>query len=362
MADAERNELVERIVEVVAGFGPLQRYLDDPAVEEIWINEPSRVFIARNGRAELTATVLTADTVRDLVERMLITSGRRLDMSSPFVDAALPDGSRLHVAIPDITRAHWAVNIRKHVCAASRMSDLVRLGVLPHGAAEFLDACVRSGLNILVAGSTQAGKTTVLNSLLGSVSGRERIITCEETFELQINDHPDWVALQTRQAGLEGTGAVSLRDLVREALRMRPTRLIVGEVRQQEAMDLLIAMNSGMPSMASIHANSSREAITKLCTLPLLAGANISADFVVPTVASCVDVVLHMETTVAGHRRMTEIVALSGRTESGVVELTPIFTSRGDDLVWTGTYPPENTKFARAGIDLRSLNVSARAA
>lgn len=362
LGETERNELVDRIIEVVAGFGPLQRYLDDPTVEEIWINEPTRVFIARAGRPELTPTVLTADVVRDLVERMLTTSGRRLDMSSPFVDAALPDGSRLHVAIPDITRAHWAVNIRKHVCAASRLSDLVRLDVLPQSAAQFLDASVRAGLNVLVAGSTQSGKTTTLNALLGSLSGRERIITCEETFELRISDHPDWVAMQTRQAGLEGTGSVTLRDLVREALRMRPTRLIVGEVRQQEALDLLIAMNSGMPSMASIHANSSREAITKLCTLPLLAGANISADFIVPTVASCVDLVVHMETTAAGQRRMTEIVALSGRTEGGIVELTPLFVTRDQQLVWTGTYPPESTKFLRAGIDVKTMTSGPRAA
>ena len=248
-ATPRREDLIDAVGDSVTGFGPLQRYLDDPNIEEIWINHPSRVFVARNGRSELTSTVLTDSGVRDLVERMLSSSGRRLDLSSPFVDAALPDGSRLHVAIPDITRRHWAVNLRKHVCAARELDDLVRLGAMNQQLATFLSAAVVAGLNILVAGATQAGKTTALNALLGAVPASERVVTCEETFELQLADHPDWVAMQTRQAGLEGTGEITLRDLVREALRMRPTRLIVGEVRQQEALDLLVAMNSGMPAM-----------------------------------------------------------------------------------------------------------------
>ncbi|MFT6565188.1 MAG: pilus assembly protein CpaF, partial [Actinomycetes bacterium] len=187
----DTKRVADDVMDLIAGFGPLQRYLDDPTVEEIWINSPSRVFIARDGRSELTSTVLTEAMVRDLVERMLSASGRRLDMSSPFVDAALPDGSRLHVVIPDITRSHWAVNLRKHVCAASQLGDLVRLGMMSADVAAFLDAAVVSGLNILVAGGTQAGKTTALNALLGSVPGGERVITCEETFELQLSDHPD---------------------------------------------------------------------------------------------------------------------------------------------------------------------------
>ena len=361
-APPARDGLVASVTDAVAGYGPLQRYLDDPSVEEIWINDPSRVFVARNGRSELTPTVLSETAVHDLVERMLSTSGRRLDLSSPFVDAALPDGSRLHVAIPDITRRHWAVNLRKHVVAARELNDLVRLGSMPAQLATFLSAAVVSGLNVLVAGGTQAGKTTFLNSLLGAVPARERVITCEETFELQLADHPDWVAMQTRQMGLEGTGEVTLRDLVREALRMRPTRLIVGEVRQQEALDLLVAMNSGMPAMTSLHANSAREAITKLCTLPLLAGSNISADFVVPTVAGCVDLVVHLETTAAGKRRVNEVAALSGRVEEGVIELSPIFETRGSDLVRSDGFPPHEHRFARAGYDLSALLASPRAA
>lgn len=361
-ATPRREDLIAAVGDSVTGFGPLQRYLDDPNIEEIWINHPSRVFVARNGRSELTSTVLTDSGVRDLVERMLSSSGRRLDLSSPFVDAALPDGSRLHVAIPDITRRHWAVNLRKHVCAARELDDLVRLGAMNQQLATFLSAAVVAGLNILVAGATQAGKTTALNALLGAVPASERVVTCEETFELQLADHPDWVAMQTRQAGLEGTGEITLRDLVREALRMRPTRLIVGEVRQQEALDLLVAMNSGMPAMASLHANSAREAVTKLCTLPLLAGANISADFVVPTVAGCVDLVVHLETTASGQRRVSEVAALSGRVENGVIELAPMFVTAGSELVRADGFPPHEHRFVRAGFDLPAILGSPRAA
>jgi len=342
------------VQDAVAGFGPLQRFLDDPTVEEIWINEPSKVFVARNGRSELTTTVLSAQDVRDLVERMLKISGRRVDVSSPFVDARLPDGSRLHVVIPDITAEHWAVNVRKFVVKATHLDDLVGLGTLTTTAARFLDACVVAGLNVLVAGGTQAGKTTLLNCLTAAVPARERVITCEEVFELKV-PLPDVVRMQTRQPSLEGTGEISLRHLVREALRMRPQRLVVGEVRQQECLDLLIALNSGIPGMCSIHANSAREAVTKMCTLPLLAGENIGSRFVLPTVAGCVDVVVHIATEHDGTRRVREIVAVPGRVEGDVVELEPIFVRGGSGLSRTDGYPPHAERFAHAGYDLSRL-------
>src|SRR5947209_16059697 len=187
----------------------------------------------------------------------------------------LPDGSRLHVVIPDITRQHWAVNIRKFVLTAHSLDELVGLGTVTAQAARFLEAAVASGLNVIVAGGTQAGKTTLLNCLAAAVPARERVITCEEVFELRI-PLPDVVSMQTRQSNLEGKGEVRLRRLVKEALRMRPDRLLVGEVRQEECLDLLIALNSGLPGMCTIHANSAREAVTKMCTLPLLAGENVS--------------------------------------------------------------------------------------
>jgi pilus assembly protein CpaF len=244
----DRPATMRAVYDAVAGFGPLQRHLDDPQVEEIWINEPGRVFVARRGRSELTNTILTAAQVRDLVERMLKSSGRRVDLSTPFVDAMLPDGSRLHVVIPDITRLHWAVNIRKFVLTAHSLDELIALGSITTQAARFLEAAVASGLNIIVAGGTQAGKTTLLNCLTAAIPARERVVTCEEVFELRL-PLPDVVSMQTRQSNLEGTGEVRLRRLVKEALRMRPQRIIVGEVRQEECLDLLIALNSGLPGM-----------------------------------------------------------------------------------------------------------------
>lgn len=342
------------VYDAVAGMGPLQQFLDDPTVEEIWINEPGRVFVARAGRSELTTTILTDAQVRDLAERMLKSSGRRVDLSSPFVDSTLPDGSRLHVVIPDITRAHWAVNIRKFVVRAAHLDDLVALGTLTRPAARFLEAAVAAGLNILVSGGTQAGKTTLLNCLAGAIPARERVITCEEVFELAI-PLPDVVAMQTRQPSLEGTGEVRLRRLVKEALRMRPSRLLVGEVRQEESLDLLIALNSGIPGMCTIHANSARDAIAKMCTLPLLAGENVGHAFVVPTVASSIDLVVHVATAADGTRRVREIVSVPGRVETGVVETADIFLTRAGRLVRGGGFPPHAERFQQAGVDVTAV-------
>lgn len=340
--------------DTVAGFGPLQPYLDDPTIEEVWVNEPSRVFVARHGVAELTNTLLTPDEVRDLVERMLKSSGRRVDLSSPFVDAVLPDGSRLHVVIPDITREHWYVNIRKFVVRADSMDDLVRLGTITRQAGRFLEAAVAAGLNVLVAGGTQAGKTTLLNCLAAAVPPRERIVTCEEVFELRI-PHRDVASMQCRQPSLEGTGAVPLRRLVKEALRMRPSRIVVGEVRQAESLDLLIALNSGLPGMCTIHANSAREAVTKMCTLPLLAGENVSSRFVVPTVAASIDVVVHAALERDGRRVVREIVAVPGRVEGEVVEMADLFVRRDGELRRADGFPPHEERFRRAGLDLSAL-------
>ncbi len=340
--------------DTVAGYGPLQQYFDDASVEEIWVNEPSRVFVARHGVAELTTTLLSHDQVRDLVERMLKSSGRRVDLSSPFVDAVLPDGSRLHVVIPDITRDHWHVNIRKFVVRADHLEDLVRLGTLTAQAARFLEACVVAGLNILVAGGTQAGKTTLLNCLAASIPSRERVVTCEEVFELKIPLR-DVASMQCRQPSLEGTGEVPLRRLVKEALRMRPSRIIVGEVRQAESLDLLIALNSGVPGMCTLHANSAREAIVKMCTLPLLAGENVGSRFVVPTVASSVDIVVHQAIDRDGVRRVHEIVGVPGRIEGDVVEIADLFVSRGGRLTRADGFPPHIERFERTGYDLSVL-------
>lgn len=357
----DEHRAAREILASITGFGALQPFFDDPDIEEIWINGPSKVFIARNGVPELTSVLLTDTEVRDLVERMLQSTGRRVDLSSPFVDASLPDGSRLHVVIPDVTQRHWAVNIRKFTKRIRDLQRLVALGSLSQQAAEFLRVCVLSGQNILVSGATQSGKTTLLNALLSSARTGERIVTVEETFELDLAAR-DVVGMQCRQPSLEGTGEITLRRLIKEALRMRPDRLVVGEVREAESLDLLIALNSGLPGMCSIHANSSRDALAKLCTLPLLAGRNIDSSFVVPTVAASVDIVVHCELIRNGQRLITEILAPSGFVTGGtLVEASLIFGLQRGVLTVTGSYPTRTAKFDAGGFDLASILAEAAA-
>lgn len=344
--------------ETKQNLGAIQDFLDDPTIEEIWINSPSRIFIAKNGVSELTTLIISEQEVKTLVERMLATSGRRVDLSQPFVDATLDDGSRIHVVIPDVTREHWSVNIRKFVVKSHSLSELVKTGSLTAGAADFLQNCVDSGFNIIVSGATGAGKTTMMNALLNSARASDRVVTCEEVFELQLIN-PDWVALQTRQPSLEGTGEVTLRRIIKEALRMRPTRLVVGEVRQAECLDLLVAMNSGMPSMCSIHANGAREAISKLCLLPMLAGSNVSAEFVMPAVAAAVDVVVHVGLLPSGQRVVHEISTVSGRIEGSSIELTQVFTRTDSSLQPTGFL---SDKFAAIGSTKKLLEHQKRQA
>ncbi len=309
-------------------FGPIAELMSDPTVEEIWINSPQRIFVAKNGQSQLINLVLTSDSVRQLIDRALIWSGRRLDLSQPFVDARLPDGSRLHVAIPEITAEHWAVNIRKHLMRQKSIHDLAAMGVMSEEIATELSSAVKSGMNILVSGGTQAGKTTLLNALIAEIPRTQRVITIEEVFELQPMV-PDLIQMQTRSSNLQGTGAISLRQLIKEALRMRPSRIIVGEVREAEALDLLLALNSGLPGMGTLHANSARDAITKLQTLPLLAGENISHKFIAPTVASAIDLVVQVSLAVDGSRKLIEIVRVTGRYENDRAEVETLWR-------WTG--------------------------
>ena len=346
----DRAAVHRTVLARVAGLGPLQAFLDDPEVEEIWINGPGRVFCAKGGRHVLTNVVLDDSEIRDLVERMLRTSGRRLDLSHPFVDATLADGSRLHVVIPDITPTHWAVNIRKFVLRAHHLEELVRLGSLDERSQAFLAASVQAGLNIVVSGGTQAGKTTMLNCLASAVPPSQRVITCEEVFELQFA-LPDVVAMQTRSENLEGRGEIDLRRLIIEALRMRPDRIVVGEVRQHEALDLLVALNSGLPGMTSIHANSASEALRKLTTLPLLAGENVGHSFVVPTVAACIDLIVHLGRS-NGARRAEQIIGVTGRVEGDRIESVTLFERGKSGLQWCGNEPPARQRFEAAGIEI----------
>ncbi len=301
-------------------------FIQDDSVEEIWINGPGHIFVARNGISELTSVVLSENEIIVLVEQLLRNTGRRLDISHPFVDATLPDGSRLHAVIPDITKKWPAINIRKFGSTAPNLELLVEKQMLDSQIASSLKEMVGNSKNILISGTTGAGKTTFLSSLLNTLPANTRIITCEEVFELKLNSS-DWVALQTREMNLESEGEVSLRRLIREALRMRPDRLVLGEVRQAEALDLLIALNSGMSGMATIHANSAREAINKLMLLPLLGGPNIQAEFVKKTVGQVIDFAIHLERNQTGFRQVAEIIEISNDPIRDNIKINSIYTA-----------------------------------
>lgn len=321
---ATQEEMLRpQVAQQLTSYGPLQPLLDDSDIEEIWINDNACVFVATSGVARRVDLKIDQDLLQTLIEKMLRNTGRRLDRSTPFVDASLEDGSRLHVAIPDVTRQHWSVNIRKFPAEAYSLSELTQLGSLTLSQAKFLTKQIKEGRNILVSGATQAGKTTILCALLGEIGQMERVISVEETFEIRFSAD-DWVALQTRQPNLEGTGEISLRRLVKEALRMRPGRIVVGEVREAESFDLLIALNSGLPGLCTIHANSASDAISKLCTLPLLAGANITSGFVNPTVGACIHLVVHCKMLPNGKRVVEEIAAVNWNPVKAVLEVNPV--------------------------------------
>ena len=318
------SQLLRAATHRLTGYGALQPYLDDESIEEVWVNRPDEIYYSRAGKNFRDQLSFGPQELAGVVEKMLRESGRRVDRSMPFVDASLSDGSRLHVAIPEATRSFWSVNIRKFPKRIMSLADLCKMNFLTSETAAFLSDQVRTGKNILISGATQAGKTTLLCALLSELSHEERLVSVEETFELRAN-LPDWVALQTRLPNLEGQGAISLRRLIKEALRMRPSRLVVGEVREAESLDLLIALNSGIPGMCTIHANSASEAVEKLATLPLLAGENISRSFVAPTVGRNISLVLHCRMHRNGERKLEQIASLSWLERQRRFELKPLF-------------------------------------
>lgn len=303
----EEIQLAEQIEIELTGFGILQKYLDDPLIEEIWINRPNQIHYFSTSGHNVDLVELSQENIQNLIRRMLRHSRRKLDRLTPYVDADLPDGSRLHVVIPEVTRQNWAINIRKFSRHRLTLEELVNRGSVSVEQAEQLGNAVRAGKSILVSGATQAGKTTLLTALLSELDDEERIVSCEDTFELSL-EHDDWVAMQTRPASAEGSFEIGLRELVRQALRMRPTRLVIGEVRGAEALDLLVALNSGIPGMGTIHARSARGAIEKLLTLPLLAGENITDRFLRPTISSAIDLIVHCERDSEGRHRVSEVL------------------------------------------------------
>ncbi|CAB4612305.1 MAG: CpaF family protein [Actinobacteria bacterium] len=304
----------------LSGFAFLQPFLDDESIEEIWINRPGEIHFAIDGKHASTLIQFDQDELKTQVERLIRQSGRRLDRSSPFIDAQLTNGYRLHAVIPDITREHLSLNIRKFTKQLLNLNDLIRLQVLSEAEAKYLIDSLNRGENLLISGATQAGKTTLLSALISALSPNERIISVEDTFELRCQ-LPDWVAMQTRPASTEGRHEVDLRRLVRETLRMRPTRLVVGEVRGAEALDMLIAMNAGVPGLCTIHANSADEALKKLQTLPLLAGGNISAEFLESLIRGSVNLFVHCFRASNGVRRVASIKRISDARDLQLVDV-----------------------------------------
>lgn len=345
-----------RLFDSVFGLGVLQPLMADPRVEEIIVNGPQRVFTIRDGHKQQVHGLYfeNDDELRQLVKRIVSSAGRRLDEASPMVDVRLRDGSRLNAIISPASTRWTSITIRKFVLRAQSLDQLVQLGALSTAAAEFLDAAVQAGLNILVSGPTGSGKTTLLNALGASIVGlEERVITVEEVPELVLDRRlPDCVALQVRGKNVEGVGEITIRDLVRNALRMRPTRIIVGEVRGAEALDMLLAMNTGHEgSLTTIHGNSPRDALDRLATLAMMAGERLGSDELVRMVSRTIELVVQLRVTArTGDRRVESIFEVTG-VDGGVISGHEIFGLEHGRLAFRGRPPRCMERIAARGID-----------
>jgi pilus assembly protein CpaF len=324
---ADREEIATRIVRDSVGLGPLEVLLADPAVEEVMVNGPGTVYIERRGRIEATDVAFAdEEELRNAIERILAPLGRRVDELSPMVDARLADGSRVNVVIPPLAIDGPAVSIRRFGARRPGPDELVALGTLSPAQRDSLAAAVAAHRSILVSGGTGSGKTTLLNALSSFIDPGERVVTIEDAAELRLQQ-PHMVRLESRPAGVEGRGEVSIRDLLRNALRMRPDRIVIGEVRGPEALDLLTALNTGHDgALSTVHANSPADALNRLETLALMAGVGLPHAAVAEQVQRGIDLVVHLERRADGARVVTEIaevVRAAGATAVRTVAATP---------------------------------------
>jgi pilus assembly protein CpaF len=327
----ERRQLVREITDDILGYGPLEPLLRDDSVTEVMVNGADRIYIERNGKIERAAVTFVDDAhLLRIIDKIVSQVGRRIDEASPMVDARLPDGSRVNAIIPPLSLRGPTLTIRKFSRDPYTMDDLINFGTLTPKSAHFLAACVQGKLNMLISGGTGTGKTTTLNALSAYVPGDERIVTIEDAAELQLQQE-HVITLEARPANIEGQGEVKIRELVRNALRMRPDRIIVGEVRGPETLDMLQAMNTGHEgSLTTIHANSPRDALARLETLVLTAGVDLPLRAIREQVASAFDLLVQITRLVDGSRRISHVTEVL-RMESDVITLQDIFLSRPPD-------------------------------
>ncbi len=361
LTTAQRQRLTQDVEDDVLGQGPLQRLLDDPSITEIMVNGPDMIYVEKDGKLVRSSAHFVSETqLRGVIERIVSRVGRRIDESSPLVDARLPDGSRVNAVIAPVAFSGSSLTIRKFAKDPFRVDDLIRFGSLSPEMAELLRACVEARLNIIVSGGTGTGKTTLLNVLSSFIPEGERIVTIEDAVELQLQQE-HVVRLESRPPNIEGRGEIAIRDLVRNSLRMRPDRIVVGEVRGGESLDMLQAMNTGHDgSLSTVHANSPRDAVARLETLVLMAGMDLPLRAIREQIASAVDVIVQLTRLRDGTRRVTAVTEVQGM-EGQTVTMQDAFVfdfSAGVDTngrflgkpVPTGVRPRFADRFADMGI------------
>lgn len=362
LTPVEFQQVMQELIDEVTGFGPITRLLNDDEVSEVMVNGPNQVYVERKGKLVLTDVKFRDDRhVKHIIDRIVAPIGRRIDEAMPMVDARLPDGSRVNAIIPPLALNGSTLTIRKFSRNPLTVDDLIRFGSMTPEIALLLEACVKVRLNIVVSGGTGSGKTTLLNVLSSFIPEDERIVTIEDAAELQLNqDHV--VSLETRPANVEGKGAITIRDLVKNCLRMRPDRVVVGEVRGGEALDMLQAMNTGHDgSLTTGHANSPRDMLARLETMVLMSGMDLSIRAIREQVASAVDVIVQQSRLKDGSRRIVKITEVQGM-EGDVITLQDIFIFRQDGIdengkiigkiVATGIRPKFYHKFEEMGVQL----------
>jgi pilus assembly protein CpaF len=362
LARDDRERLTSEIADDILGHGPLERLLADDSVTEIMVNGPFDVWIERQGRLFETTVRFTDEShLRRIINKMVAQVGRRIDESSPMVDARLPDGSRVNAVIPPLSLTGPLVTIRKFSKRRFDLNDLIRLGTLSTETVEFLQRCIQAELNILISGGTGSGKTTLLNALSTAIPEADRIVTIEDAAELRLNQR-HVLRLEARPKNIEGEGEIPIRELVRNSLRMRPDRIIVGEVRGSEALDMLQAMNTGHDgSLCTVHANAPRDALARIETMVLMAGFELPVRAIRQQVASALDLIVHLERLDDGSRRVTAITEVQ-RMESDVITLQDIFEFKvsqvTSDRVVVGSMRPTGLrptflyKFEKRGVSL----------